>query len=248
MTDFDELKEYDGSDSGVAVMEAPTEETAAAAEELIEEQAEAEFAAPASEQAAPAAEQAVPDAQKPVEEAQPEEGYDVDIGYDMEWEVETEPAVEPEPEPVTETITETVVEEYYGPTYQPDYDGRYRRGYNDNYGPGYDDGYGQGYDRGYGQGYDQGYGRGYGYGQRPVVRRRMNKHVFTWIGSFLLGIYGVDRFMRGQVALGLFKLFTFGGFGFWYIADAAIAIFHSYAGPYRYSDDVTFDQYGRYIW
>lgn len=80
------------------------------------------------------------------------------------------------------------------------------------------------------------------------VRRRWNKHLFTWVGSFFLGIYGVDRFMRGQIALGVLKLLTFGGFGFWYIADAAIAIINSYAGPYRYSDDVTFDEYGRYTY
>lgn len=221
MTDFDELKEFDDFGGGVAVAEAPTEETAAAAEELIEETV---TAAPAEILAAAQAEQAVPVAQAapaeaaPTGEAAAEEGYDVDIGYDMEWEVETEPAEEP----VVETVTEeTVVEEYYGPQYDP------------NYG------------RGYGQ---QGYDRGYGYGRRGDARRALNKHVFTWIGSFLLGIYGVDRFMRGQIGLGLLKLFTFGGFGFWYIADAAIAIFHSYAGPYRDSEDVTFDRYGRYTW
>jgi len=141
---------------------------------------------------------------------------DVDIGFDMEWEVETEPAEEP----VTETVTETVVEEYYD----------------------------RGNDRGYGQqGYGyQDYDRGYGYDRGTAVRRRWNKHLFTWLGSFVLGIYGVDRFMRGQIGLGILKMLTFGGFGFWYIADAAIAIFYSYGGPYRDYEDVTFDSYGRY--
>ena len=203
MADFDELKEFDDFGGGMAVQEAPPEE---AATEAQEKTAEAEKTA--AQDAPPA-------------EAKPEEGYDVDIGYDMEWEVETEPAEEP----VTETVTETVVEEYYEPTYVPG-DRRY-------------------YDPGYGRGYEQEY-RGYGYGRRGAARRRLNKHVFTWIGSFLLGIYGVDRFMRGQVGLGLLKLFTFGGLGFWYLADAAIAIFHSYVGPYRDSEDVTFDRYGRY--
>ena len=190
-----------------------------------------------AEEPAPAAAQTAAAEAAPAAEAAADDGYDVDIGYDMEWEVETEPAEEP----VVETVTEeTVVEEYYGPTYDPNYDRGYGR---PDYGPGYDRGYGQpGYGGSYGQ---QGYR---GYNQSRVARRRLNKHLFTWLGSFVLGIYGVDRFMRGQIGLGLLKLFTFGGLGFWYITDAAIAIFYSYAGPYRDSEDVKFDRYGRYTW
>ena len=160
-----------------------------------------------AEQAAPAA------------EAEPEEGYDVDIGFDMEWEVETEPAEQPQVETVTE---ETVVEEYYEPNY----------------------------DRGYGQDYGPFYGRGFGQGyqQNRRVARRYNKHVYTWLLSFIFGIYGADRFARGQIGLGLLKLCTFGGLGFWYLYDVIVAILQSYAGPFRYSDDVTFDQYGQFIW
>lgn len=151
----------------------------------------------------------------------------VDSGIEMEWEVETVPPEEPEVETVTE---ETVVEEYYEP------------GYRRSYGPDY----GQNYNRGYGQNYGRGYGQGYNTGRR--VARRYNKHLFTWVLSFFLGIYGADRFARGQIGLGLLKLMTFGGLGFWYLYDVIIAMLQSYAGPYRNSEEVSFDQYGMYIY
>lgn len=81
-----------------------------------------------------------------------------------------------------------------------------------------------------------------------VVARRINKHVFTWVFSFILGIYGVDRFIRGQTFLGVLKLATFGGLGMWYMVDLIIAITKSYVGEYRDLDDIMFDIYGRYIY
>lgn len=145
--------------------------------------------------------------------------YDVDLENNIEFEVETEPAPEPEPQPYEETVTETVTEEV---TYGPDY--------------------GRGYNRGYG------YDRGYGYNRRRTAYRRCNKHIFTWIFSFVLGMYGVDRFARGQIGLGLLKMMTFGGFGFWYLADLIVAILEAYVGPYRDQDDLEFDQFGRYTY
>jgi TM2 domain-containing membrane protein YozV len=98
----------------------------------------------------------------------------------------------------------------------------------------------------FGRGYTEDYEGGFfGRNRRPAYRR-MNKHIYTWVLSFFLGIYGADRFARGQIGLGLLKLMTFGGFGFWYLADVVIAAMKSYAGEYRDSDDVYFDIYGQY--
>ncbi len=145
--------------------------------------------------------------------------FDVDL-ENNENNIEFEVETDPAPQPQTyeETVTEEVTEEY-------------------TYGPGYDRGYG------YGRGYD--YNRGY---NRRRAYRRCNKHIFTWVFSFLLGIYGVDRFARGQIGLGLLKMMTFGGFGMWYMADLIVAILESYAGPYRDQEDLEFDQFGRYTY
>jgi hypothetical protein len=146
--------------------------------------------------------------------------YNVDL-VDNENNIEFEVETEPapEPEPYEETVTETVTEEV---TYGPDYN----RGY--------------GYDRGYG--YNRGYNRG------RTAYRRCNKHIFTWVFSFVLGMYGVDRFARGQIGLGLLKMLTFGGFGFWYMADLGVALYKSYMAPDAMTqEDLHFDSLGRYV-
>jgi TM2 domain-containing membrane protein YozV len=43
--------------------------------------------------------------------------------------------------------------------------------------------------------------------------------------SFLAGYFGLDRFYRGEVALGVIKLITCGGLGVWYLVDLAIAAY-----------------------
>ena len=149
----------------------------------------------------------------------PESEIKYEVDLENNIEFEVETEPAPEPEPYEETVTETVTEEV---TYGPDYN----RGY--------------GYDRGYG--YNRGYNRG------RTAYRRCNKHIFTWVFSFVLGMYGVDRFARGQIGLGLLKLMTFGGFGMWYAADLIVALLESYVGHYRDQEDLEFDQFGRYTY
>jgi TM2 domain-containing membrane protein YozV len=57
-----------------------------------------------------------------------------------------------------------------------------------------------------------------------VMEKRINKHIFTWVGTFLFGVIGVDRFMRGQIEEGIFKLVTLGGCYIWALIDWIIAL------------------------
>jgi len=54
--------------------------------------------------------------------------------------------------------------------------------------------------------------------------QRINKHVYTWVGSFLFGGLGVHRFMRGQIVRGVLMIFTLGGLGIWSLVDWIIAL------------------------
>ena len=40
--------------------------------------------------------------------------------------------------------------------------------------------------------------------------------------SWVVGIVGADRFYKGEFGIGVLKLITFGGFGIWFLIDAAI--------------------------
>lgn len=55
--------------------------------------------------------------------------------------------------------------------------------------------------------------------------------VLTLVLSILVGSLGVDRFMMGQIGLGILKLITGGGCGIWWIIDVIlIAMKHDFPG------------------
>ena len=55
--------------------------------------------------------------------------------------------------------------------------------------------------------------------------------VLTLVLSILVGSLGVDRFMMGQIGLGILKLITGGGCGIWWLVDVIlIAMKHQFPG------------------
>ena len=56
------------------------------------------------------------------------------------------------------------------------------------------------------------------------MEKRVSKVLYIVVGSWIFGFFGVDRFMRGQVGLGILKIVTGGAFSVWYFIDLIIGL------------------------
>ena len=77
---------------------------------------------------------------------------------------------------------------------------------------------------------------------------RMNKHLFCWLGTFAFGLLGVDRFMRGQIGLGILKLLTaVPTLGVWALIDWIVAMVKVYGSAFNGQEEVVFvnGKYGK---
>jgi len=75
---------------------------------------------------------------------------------------------------------------------------------------------------------------------QTLSERRVNKHIFVWVCNFLFGTLGVDRFIRGQIGLGIIKLLTGGAIGVWVLVDFIISLVKCYGAKFGSLEDVVF--------
>jgi TM2 domain-containing membrane protein YozV len=78
--------------------------------------------------------------------------------------------------------------------------------------------------------------------------RHINKHLFVWVGTFVAGGFGVDRFLRGQIGTGVCKLlFSWLTLGIWPLVDFIVALSKAYGGAYSNTEEITFDNMGNWV-
>lgn len=71
-------------------------------------------------------------------------------------------------------------------------------------------------------------------------KKVINKHVFVWVLNFLVGHFGVDRFVRGQTGMFFFKLLcNWMTLGIWGLVDFIISLIKAYS-TYSDTQDITF--------
>ncbi|MBR0460523.1 TM2 domain-containing protein [Candidatus Saccharibacteria bacterium] len=78
------------------------------------------------------------------------------------------------------------------------------------------------------------------------TNKEVNKHLFVWVFSFLLGGLGIDRFIRGQIGTGVCKLlFNWLTLGIWELVDFIIAAVKAYGSECK-GENLIFDANGKY--
>ena len=82
--------------------------------------------------------------------------------------------------------------------------------------------------------------------KRPTYE--YNKNFFVWFGAFFFGWLAIDRFMRGQIAIGILKIFI-GPYTLfiWDLIDWLIAMSKAYGSSYADRSTLTFDKDGNYL-
>ena len=50
-------------------------------------------------------------------------------------------------------------------------------------------------------------------------------YLVTLLLSYLLGMFGADRFYLGKTRSAVWKLVTLGGFGYWWVIDLVLTLF-----------------------
>ncbi|HEY0117484.1 MAG TPA: NINE protein [Cellulomonas sp.] len=88
-------------------------------------------------------------------------------------------------------------------------------------------------------------GPAYGYAQYGPEEGK--SFITTWLLSYFLGVFGVDRFYLGKVGTGVLKLITLGGCGIWALIDLILVL----AGVTRDSQGrrlAGYDQNKRVAW
>ncbi|TQK76576.1 TM2 domain-containing protein [Rarobacter incanus] len=68
--------------------------------------------------------------------------------------------------------------------------------------------------------------------------------IATWLLSWFLGVFGIDRFYLGKIGTGILKLVTLGGFGLWALIDLVITL----GGAQTDADGYALKGYDQYKW